>query len=81
MPVDERGNLCPDGGDAAIDAAPDLIVRSAKRRSTWLGHADLVGVRSTCQRGLFGRTFPDNRSPMGANYVATAALRTWLVQL
>lgn len=43
----------PEGGDAVIDAAPDLLLRSsAKKRSTWLSQDELVGVRCTGQRGL-----------------------------
>jgi len=35
VPLDERGDVSPKGCDAAIDAAPDLLmVRSAKKRST-----------------------------------------------
>jgi hypothetical protein len=56
VPVDERGDVRPEGGYAAIDAGLIFLsVRSAKKRSIWLSHDEPVGVRCTCQRGLLAR--------------------------
>lgn len=41
-----------------------LSARSAKKHSTWLSHDELVGVRCTCQRGLFGQPSPDHGGPV-----------------
>src|ERR1700730_18076629 len=38
-----------------------LSVSRAKKRSTWLSQEALVGVRCTCQRGLFGEPVADQR--------------------
>lgn len=51
---DERGDICHEGGYAAIDTTSDLLAGEEREEALHLvGHDELVGVRCTCQRGRF----------------------------
>ena len=58
VPHDERGDVGPEGCDAAIDAAPDLLIGEEREEAFDLNEPRRAGRgQVTFQRGLFASHF------------------------